>query len=128
MRLVRLPRLPSGGPGRGPGRSHVRDPALGPVSQRAGSALVRTVAQVTVFKGRPWVSFFHAFVFYGFVFYLLVNVVDGIKGLVPPAWLGWMRFGLAGDLFRLGADLFGALVLVGVLAVRPPLRRARYRA
>lgn len=93
--------------------------------QRAGSALVRTVTQVTVFKGRPWVSFFHAFVFYGFVFYLLVNVVDGIKGMVPAAWLAWMRFGLVGDLFRLGADLFGALVLVGVawLLVRRFVRR-----
>ena len=94
--------------------------------QRAGSALVRTVAQVTVFKGRPWVSFFHAFVFYGFVFYLLVNVVDAAHGAAAGA-RGSPRCASAWSAtsFRLGADLFGTLVLVGVawLLVRRFVRR-----
>ena len=89
-------------------------PRLDHLPRRAGSALLRTLGQVTVFPGRPWVSFFHAFVFYGFAFYLLVNVVDAAHGLLPRAWLGALRFGAAGGPFRLGADLFGALVLVGV--------------
>jgi Fe-S oxidoreductase len=88
-------------------------PRLDELPRRAGSALLRTLGQVTMFPGRPWVSFFHAFVFFGFVFYLLVNVVDVAHGLLPPAWLG-SGFGAAGGLFRLGADLFGTLVLVGV--------------
>ncbi|MDA0699880.1 MAG: (Fe-S)-binding protein [bacterium] len=82
--------------------------------RRAGSALLRTLGQVTVFPGRPWVSLFHAFVFYGFVFYLSVNVVDAAHGLLPRAVLGALRFGVVGDLFRLFADVFGVLVLVGV--------------
>ncbi len=90
-------------------------PRWNDLPRRVGSGLVRTISQVTVFQGRPWVSFFHAFVFYGFVFYLLVNVVDGLRGLLPPAWWAGVDTGLVGDLFRLGADLFGALVLIGVV-------------
>jgi len=82
--------------------------------RRAGSALLRTLGQVTVFPGRPWVSLFHAFVFYGFVFYLLVNVVDVANGLLPRSWTAALGFGVVGDLFRLFADLFGVLVLIGV--------------
>jgi Fe-S oxidoreductase len=95
-------------------RSH---PRLDHLPRRLLSGLLRTLAQTTVFPNRPWVSFFHAFVFYGFVFYLLVNVVDVAIGLLPPSLLGLLSFGLAGDLFRLFADLFGALVLVGVVAL-----------
>jgi Fe-S oxidoreductase len=93
--------------------------------RRAVSGLLRTLGQVTVFPQRPWVSFFHAFVFYGFVFYLLVNVVDAANGLLPRAWLGALSFGVVGDAFRLFADLFGTLVLVGVawLLVRRFVRR-----
>jgi hypothetical protein len=70
-------------------------PRLDRLPRRAGRALLRTLGQVTVFPGRPWVSFFHAFVFYGFVFYLLVNVVDAPTGMLPRAWLGALRFGAA---------------------------------
>ena len=93
--------------------------------RRAVSGLLRTLGQVTMFPQRPWVSFFHAFVFYGFVFYLLVNVVDAAHGLLPRAWLEALHFGVVGDLFRLFADLFGTLVLVGVawLLLRRFVRR-----
>jgi Fe-S oxidoreductase len=83
--------------------------------RRAGSAIARTLGQGSVFKDRPVVSAFHAFVFYGFVFYLLVNVVDALKGFVPPAWYADVRFGVIGGLFRFGADVLGVLVLVGVV-------------
>ena len=89
-------------------------PRFDHLPRRAGSALLRTATQVTVFPDRPWVSLFHAFVFYGFVFYLLVNAVDAAHGLLPRAWLAALDFGWLGDLFRLAADLFGASVLVGV--------------
>jgi len=82
--------------------------------RRAGSAIARTLGQGSVFKDRPVVSAFHAFVFYGFVFYLLVNVVDALKGFVPPAWYAGVGFGVIGGLFRFGADVLGVLVLVGV--------------
>jgi Fe-S oxidoreductase len=81
---------------------------------RIGSAMVRTLSQSTVFKDRPVVSFFHAFVFYGFVFYLLVNGFDAARGLLPVAWTT-IDIGLPGHLFRLVADVLSVLILVGVV-------------
>src|SRR6202007_94791 len=34
-------------------------------AERIREALVRTIAQITVFKSRPVVGFFHSFIFYG---------------------------------------------------------------
>lgn len=50
---------------------------------RLGRALWQTLTMQTVFKKRPWVSLLHAFVFYGFVFYLSVNLVDVLEGFFP---------------------------------------------
>lgn len=82
---------------------------------RLRDALVRTITQVTVFRDRPVVSFFHSFVFYGFIFYGLVNLVDFIEGYVPASILAPIHHSLFGGLFRLGADVFGTLVLIGVV-------------
>ena len=56
-------------------------------AERIWRALWIVLTQQSVFKARPVISFFHALVFYGFVFYLLVNLVDVIEGLfgVPQA-------------------------------------------
>ena len=53
---------------------------------RFGAALLRTLSQRTVFRDRPLASALHAGVFYGFVFYVLVNLLDVLKGLAPHAW------------------------------------------
>jgi Fe-S oxidoreductase len=82
--------------------------------RRAGEAALRTLAQTTVFKDRPWVSFFHAFVFYGFVYYLLVNLFDVARGLLPPAWTAGIAGGAVAGPFRLLADVLTVLILVGV--------------
>ena len=81
---------------------------------RIRDALVRTITQVTVFRDRPVVSFFHSFVFYGFIFYGLVNAVDFVEGYVPAEVLAPLHASIVGGLFRLGADIFGTLVLIGV--------------
>ncbi len=89
-------------------------PRLDRLPARVGGAVWRTLTQRTVFRDRSWVSFFHAFVFYGFSFYLLVNLFDGLQGYLSADWQGRLDFGLLGDLYRLGADLFTVLILVGV--------------
>lgn len=89
-------------------------PRMNELPRRAAEAIARTLSQVTVFRARPWVSFFHAFVFYGFVFYLLVNVLDGLRGFVPPAWYDGVSLGVVGGAYRLASDLLSALILVGV--------------
>jgi Fe-S oxidoreductase len=63
-----------------------------------------------VFRFRLLPSLFHAFVGWGFGFYLLVNVVDVIHGYVP----GFEIPGIAGDMYRLLTDLFTAGILIGM--------------
>ncbi len=90
-------------------------PHFNNLTERLGESLARTVSQVTVFRDRPVVSFFHSFVFYGFIFYGLVNLLDFLEGYVPKAWTENLNFGLVGDLYRFGADIFSALVIIGVI-------------
>jgi hypothetical protein len=64
-----------------------------------------------VFRFRFWPSLFHAFVGWGFGFYMLVNVVDVIRAYVPAFEIP----GAAGDVYRLIADLLSIGVLAGIL-------------
>jgi Fe-S oxidoreductase len=82
--------------------------------RRIGYSLSTTLTQRRTFKKRPWVSFFHSLIFYGFVLYLLVNLIDAVEGFVE---LPLQLLGLAGNLYVLAADLLGAGVLVGVAAL-----------
>src|SRR5690625_4334585 len=82
---------------------------------RVSGAILRTMGQDDVFKFRPVVSFFHALVFYGFVYYLLVNVFDVLFAYVPPVWYSGLNAGWLGGLYRLGADLLTAAVLIGIV-------------
>src|SRR5260221_9978718 len=83
--------------------------------ERMREPLVRAISQVSVFKDRPLVGFFHSFIFYGFPFYALVNLVDLVEGFFPASWFTWLGDSLVGNLFHLGADVFGTLVLIGVV-------------
>ena len=76
---------------------------------RVGRALWQTLTMQTVFKKRPWVSLLHAFVFYGFVFYLSVNLVDLLEGFFPFKARGGFWNG-----YNLVADLLTALILLGI--------------
>ncbi len=102
-RIVRIVRL---------GRDAQRTDGL---AGRVIKALIDVGLQKPVFKARPWVSVFHAFIFFGFSFYLLVNVNDLLEAFVA----GWTTIGkgpLAG-VFNLAADLFSVLVLTGMIAL-----------
>jgi Fe-S oxidoreductase/nitrate reductase gamma subunit len=82
--------------------------------RRIWYAIVTTLTQSRTFRKRPAISFFHSFIFYGFSFYLLVNLVDAIDGFMP---LSSASLGVAGNFYVLLADVVGALVLVGVIAL-----------
>jgi Fe-S oxidoreductase len=77
--------------------------------RRIWYALTTTFTQSRTFRRRPVISFFHSFIFYGFMFYILVNLVDGIEGFIP--------FTIRSASYNLPADLFSALVLIGVVAL-----------
>jgi Fe-S oxidoreductase len=82
--------------------------------KRVWYALVTTLTQSRTFRRRPVISFFHSFIFYGFMFYILVNLVDGIEGFLP---FTIRSTSVPGMVYNLLADLLSALVLVGVVAL-----------
>lgn len=77
-------------------------------------ALRTTLFQSRVFRKRCVVSIFHSFIFYGFVVYLLVNLVDAAEGFFPFTIRSTTAIGAA---YNLVADTLSALVLVGVVAL-----------
>ncbi len=81
---------------------------------RVWYALTTTLLQTRTFKKRPWVSFFHSFIFYGFVFYILVNLVDALEGFFPVSISSGSWWGAA---YTSSADVLSALVMVGVVAL-----------
>ena len=79
------------------------------------NAMIDIGLQRPMFKTRPWVSFFHALVFFGFSFFLLVNANDLLEAYVD----GWTTLGQGGlfGLFNLLSDLLSVGVLVGMVAL-----------
>jgi Fe-S oxidoreductase len=80
--------------------------------ERIWRALWIVLTQQSVFKKRPVVSLLHAFIFYGFLFYFLVNLVDALEGFfaIDARGGGW-------NLFNLVADLLTASVLIGTVGL-----------
>jgi Fe-S oxidoreductase len=77
---------------------------------RIGAALWLTLTQTRVFRDRLWVSALHSGIFFGFTYYLLVNIVDGLEGFFgfhvrSDTWYGAL-YNLSGDLLT-GAILIG---------------------
>ncbi|MEZ4670319.1 MAG: (Fe-S)-binding protein [Anaerolineae bacterium] len=89
---------------------------LDKLPQRAWKALRIYLTQQTTLKTRRVTSLFHLGVAWGFTFYFLVNVLDGLKGYVPN-FLDWLQqtFGIIYDLYRLLGDLLSVAALVGVV-------------
>ncbi|WP_456410085.1 (Fe-S)-binding protein [Oceanithermus sp.] len=80
--------------------------------ERIGHALWLFITQQTVFKRRPLVSTLHAMVFYGFMYYMAVNVVDVLEGMFGlHAVGGWW------NPYNLLADLLTASVLIGIIGL-----------
>jgi Fe-S oxidoreductase len=69
--------------------------------------------QKTIYKSRPILSTFHAFIFFGFSYYFLVNVNDVLEGFVPGYSTAEVSTGLLGML-NLAADVLSVGVLAGV--------------
>ena len=82
------------------------------LAERIRGALWIVLTQQSVFKTRPVVSLLHAMIFYGFVFYFLVNLVDVLEGFFGIHARGgwWNPFNIAGDLLT-------ASVLTGVVGM-----------
>lgn len=95
-------------------RGH-RMPSLKTVKQHGVLTLVKIIIFQPVFRFRFWTSLFHGLVAWGFLYYLLVNLGDGLQAYIPGfVFLGKGTFG---DFYRLGADILSAGVLLGMLAL-----------
>ncbi|WP_261664059.1 (Fe-S)-binding protein [Deinococcus sp. Marseille-Q6407] len=81
---------------------------------RIGYSIVTSLTQERVFRKRPAIGILHSMVFYGFVYYLLVNVVDLIEGFFPVAIHSDNPLGI---IYNLLADLLSASVILGVIGL-----------
>ncbi len=84
-----------------------------PVPQRVMAGARALFTQGDMISHRRVVSLFHYGVAYGFIFYGIVNVVDVLEGVIPG--FVFLEGNIIGDVYRLLADLFSVLVLVGLL-------------
>ncbi len=75
---------------------------------------VEILLQKPILKARPVVSLFHAFVFFAFTFYTLVNIFDLAEGFVGFSTLH--RGGIWG-VYNLIADLLSVAALIGMAAL-----------
>jgi len=66
-----------------------------------------------LFKTRPVATVVHTGVAWGFILYMLVNVIDVIYGLVPD--FHFLSGMILGNLYRLFVDIFSVIVLLGVV-------------
>jgi Fe-S oxidoreductase len=82
------------------------------LAERIRRGLWLVLTQQTVFKKRPVVSLLHALIFYGFLFYFLVNLTDVIEGFV-----GLRARGGGWNLFNALADVLTAGVLTGMIGL-----------
>ncbi len=77
--------------------------------------LAKTLTLQPTFRLRLAPSLFHAFIAWGFIYYLLVNLGDVLEGYIPG--FRFLGQGTPGNLYRLLADLLSVGVLVGMTAM-----------
>ena len=91
------------------------------LGKRIWNAIWIVLSQQTVFKKRPVVSALHALVFYGFVYYFIVNLVDVVEGFFSIHGRGGLW-----NPYNFLADLLTASVLIGMVGLI--LRRFFFRS
>jgi Fe-S oxidoreductase len=89
-------------------------PRLKSLFPRFVVTLIQVGLQQTVFRSRPILSVFHAFIFFGFSFYFLVNVNDVLEGFVVGYSTAEVSTGPIG-VFNIVADVLSVLTLVGMV-------------
>ncbi len=86
--------------------------------RRAQSALTKAVVLTPTWQTRFWPSLFHAFVVWGFMFYLLVNLGDVLEGFLPGyQFITSGAVPLVDGVYNLLADVLSVGVLAGMAAL-----------
>ena len=87
----------------------------GIIPKRLLPTLYKTITFQPVFRMRFWPSLFHGFVAWGFIYYLLINLGDVLRGFIPGFLL--LGRGPVGGVYRLIGDILSVAVLVGMVAL-----------
>jgi len=82
------------------------------VPKRLASTIGKFVSLQPTWKLRPGASFFHAFVAWGFTYYLLVNIGDVLSAYIPN--FHFLGTGTLSGLYRLIADILSVAALMGM--------------
>ena len=82
---------------------------------QAIKALLEVGLQTPIYKSRPILTTFHAFIFFGFSYYILVNINDLLEGFIRGYSTAEVSTGLIGVLNFLG-DVLSIGVLIGMVA------------
>ncbi len=82
--------------------------------KRLRHALRTTLLQSRAFRRRPVVTLLHSFIFYGFLYYILLNLLDAVEGYTG---FSISSAHAAGACYHVLADLLSGLVLLGVVAL-----------
>ncbi|MGD2027886.1 MAG: (Fe-S)-binding protein [Anaerolineales bacterium] len=85
------------------------------VPKRLVDVAAKFLSLSPVWRTRPVASLFHAFVAWGFIFYIFVNIGDLLEGYI--AGFSFLGIGTAGNYYRLLSDIFSIAVLVGITAL-----------
>jgi Fe-S oxidoreductase len=80
------------------------------LAERLRAGLMALLSQGRLIRHRQVSSIFHYFIAWGFLYYLLVNLMDVLEGYIP----GFGIPGPVGNLYRLLADLLSVGVLAGM--------------
>jgi Fe-S oxidoreductase len=96
--------------GRGKGK-----PDWSVIRRRLVAVLAKIITLQPTFKIRLGPSLLHAFIAWGFMFYLLVNLGDVLHGYIPG--FHFLGQGAIGGLYRLGVDLLSVAALVGMVSM-----------
>ncbi len=83
--------------------------------KRIGEVIGKAVFFQPVFRFRPGVSLLHAFIGWGLLVYLLINLTDVIYAYTGFKLL--YNIGSVGNIYRLIADFFGVAIMVGMASL-----------
>ena len=83
--------------------------------KRLGEVIAKTTTFQPVFRFRPAVSLLHAFIGWGLIVFLLINLTDVIYAYTGFKLLH--NLGSFGNVYRLLADFFGLAILIGMASL-----------
>jgi hypothetical protein len=83
------------------------------LSQRLRTGLVTLINQGNILRHRPLSSFVHFFITWGFLGYILINIVDLLEAFIPN--FHFLDSTLAGNLYCLLADTLTIAVLLAMV-------------